>query len=274
MAGTDVKASATGSDEGEHQLLPSERQQLIIQRALLEPVVRVKALADELGVHEVTIRRDFEVLAEQGALERVHGGARIVNQAGLESSFQLRVMRHAHEKALIARAARRLIGEGDTVAFDASTSALAVMRAITQQNVQAITISLDGAETLAGAGIPFILLGGTFHPPARSFVGPLVRLQLDRLHPDVAIVSAKGYSPASGFTDAYLPEAETKERLIAASSRVIVVLDHSKMGKQALGTFARESDVHVLVTDRLPAADLAEALEAAGVEIIVAGRGG
>jgi DeoR/GlpR family transcriptional regulator of sugar metabolism len=270
MAATDTKTGTTGNADGGQGLLPSERQQLILQRALLEPVVRIKALADELGVHEVTIRRDFEVLAEQGALERVHGGARILNQAGLESSFQLREMRHAAEKALIARTASRLIGDGDTVAFDASTTALAVMRTVTQKNIHAITISLDGAETLAAMDIPFILLGGTFHAPARSFVGPLVRLQLDRLHPDVAIVSAKGYSPASGFTDAYLPEAETKERLIAASSRVIVVLDHSKLGKQALGTFARESDVHAVVTDRRPAPELVEALESAGVELMVA----
>lgn len=251
-------------------LVPVERQRWILRRAALERVVKVRDLARALDVHEMTIRRDLETLAERGLLERVHGGARVKNQAALESSFYVRDATNVDEKRRIARAALPLITENDTVAFDASTTALSLVRALDHPSLNAVVLSLDGAEALADAGIPFILVGGTFHAPARSFVGPMVRQQLERLHPDVAFFSAKGFTPEAGFTDAHLAEVEAKERLIAASRRVVALLDHSKFGEEALGTIARPDRVDVLVTDGPVPARYREALERADVQIILA----
>jgi DeoR/GlpR family transcriptional regulator of sugar metabolism len=256
--------------DGPSNLVPIERQQWILRRAMLDRVVKVRELADALNVHEMTIRRDLEALAEMGHVERVHGGARIKNQAGLESSYQSRAASNVIEKEAIARAAFRLIEEGDTVAFDASTTALALLRTIGQTPVNAIVISLDGAEVLASSGHGFLLIGGTFHAPARSFVGGLVKTQLERLHPDTVFFSAKGFTPEEGFTDAHLAEVETKERLIAASDRTIALLDHTKFGKRALGTIAHADRIDVLVTDRPLDPRYREAFEQHGVQIIVA----
>jgi DeoR family fructose operon transcriptional repressor len=253
-------------------LVPAERQQEILRRAMVSRVVRVKDLASQLGVHEMTIRRDLEALAEQGLLERVHGGARIRNQAGRESSYQMRAVTNTREKELIAGAAAELIEEGDTVAFDASTTALAMIGKLSVEDLQAIVVSLDGANALADAGVPFIMIGGSFHAPARSFTGLQVGLQLERLHADKVFFSAKGFTPRAGFTDAYLAEVESKERLIRSGGLVIALLDHSKFGKEALGTIAKVEQVDVLVTDHEPPTEYLETLEAAGVKLVVAGK--
>lgn len=262
-----VEAVSAGRD-----LMPAERQQEIVRKASVLRIVKVSDLAAEFGVHEMTIRRDLEVLAEQGLVERIHGGARMLEQSGLEASFLLRASSNVAEKAAIAQAALALVHEGDTVAFDASTSALAVVRGLAGRNVNAIVLSLDAAEELARTDVPFVLVGGSFHPPARSFVGPLAGRQLDRLHPDTVFLSAKGFSARSGFTDAHLSEVETKERLIEAASVVVVLLDHSKFGREALGTFAGADEVHIVVTDREPEEGFRTALERAGVRLIVAGE--
>lgn len=254
-------------------LVPAERQQEILRRATISRIVKIKSLASELGVHEMTIRRDLETLAERGFLERVHGGARIRNQAGRESSYQIRAVTRIREKDLIAEAAAGLVEEGDTVAFDASTTALAVIGKLSVESVQAITVSLDGANALAEAGIPFIMVGGSFHPPARSFTGPHVRMLLERLHPDKIFFSAKGFTPRTGFTDAYLAEVETKEWLTRSAGLVIALLDHSKFGKEALGTIVTADQVDVLVTDAEPPEEYLENLEAAGVKVVVAATG-
>ncbi len=251
-------------------LVPIERRQWILRRAALERVVKVRDLADALEVHEMTIRRDLEVLAEQGHVERVHGGARIKRQAALESSYQSRALSNIVEKEQIAKAALGLIREGDTVAFDASTTALALMRSLGEQGFNAVVVSLDGAEVLAGSSVPFLLIGGAFHASARSFVGPLVGVQLERIHPDSVFFSAKGFTPEEGFTDAYLSEVETKERLIAASDRVVALLDHTKFGKRGLGTIVRTNRVDVLITDRPLDPRYHEALDRDGVEVIIA----
>ena len=133
-----------------------------------------------------------------------------------------------------------------------------------------MVISLDAADALAAAAIPFLLVGGSFHAPARSFVGPLVKAQLDRLHPDLVFFSAKGYTPEAGFTDAHLAEVETKERLIACSDRAVALLDHTKFGKEALGTITRHERVSALVTDEPLEPRYREALETDGVRIVVA----
>lgn len=38
-------------------------------------ILQVKAIAEELGVSESTIRRDLKELELQGKLKRIHGGA-------------------------------------------------------------------------------------------------------------------------------------------------------------------------------------------------------
>lgn len=264
--------SASDPAAAARELMPAERQQEILRRASLRRIVKVSDLAAELGVHEMTIRRDLEVLAERGLMERIHGGARMLEQSGLEASFVIRSGSHVAEKASIAEGALTLVHDGDTVAFDASTSALAMVGGLAGRNVNAIVLSLDAAEELARYDVPFVLVGGSFHPPARSFVGPLAGRQLERLHPDTVFLSAKGYSERCGFTDAHLSEVETKERLITAASVVVVLLDHSKFGREALGRFADADEVDVVVTDREPEAGYRASLERAGVRLIVAGK--
>lgn len=264
--------SVTEHASASRVLMPAERQQEIVRKAALRRIVKVSDLATEFGVHEMTIRRDLEVLAERGLLERIHGGARMLAQSGFEASFLIRAGSHVAEKANIAQAALTLVHDGDTVAFDASTSALAMVRGLAGRNVNAIVLSLDAAEELSRTDVPFVLVGGSFHRPARSFVGPLAGRQLERLHPDTVFLSAKGFSARSGFTDAHLSEVETKERLIAAASVVVVLLDHSKFGHEALGTFAGVDQVDVVVTDQEPDEGDRAALERSGVRLMVAGE--
>lgn len=254
----------------ETDLVPAARREEIMRRANLERVIRVKDLAERLSVHEMTIRRDLDALVEEGRLERVHGGARLKSQGGLELSYAARSVTHQGAKARIASAATELISEGDTVAFDASTTALEVQRRLHLTSGLAIVTSLDGANTLASAGVPFMVIGGSFHAPARSFVGRGVCAQLARLHPDKVFFSAKGFSLDAGFTDAHLPEVEVKECLIASAGLKVALLDGSKFGKEALGTIVNTEQVDVLITDCEPPRAIGERLEQNGVQLIVA----
>lgn len=261
-------------DSGMHDLMPAQRQQEILRLAAVQRIVKVRDLAGALGVHEMTIRRDLEAMADRNLVERVHGGARISNQSGNESGFHIRASSNTRGKERIARAALELVNPGDTLAFDASTTALTMVQALAGRAVTCIVISLDAAIALAAMNIPYILVGGAFHAPARSFVGPLVRGQLERLHPDKVFFSAKGFSIRSGFTDAHLAEVEVKERLIDSAGLVVGLLDASKLGKEALGTIVRTEDVDVVVTDETPDAAFRDAFEAAGVRLMVADAAG
>ena len=253
-----------------NDLVPAERREEIVRRANVVRVVRVKDLAEGLKVHEMTIRRDLDALVEEGRLERVHGGARLKRQAGLEVSYQSRAEANQAAKERIAQAATALIQDGDSVAFDASTTALEVQRRLRLTSGLAIVTSLDGANTLARSGVPFMMIGGSFHAPARSFVGRGVCAQLAKLHPDKVFFSAKGFSVEAGFTDAHLSEVEAKECLIASAGLKIALLDASKFAQEALGTIAHLNSVDILITDKEPPEEVREALEQHGVELMVA----
>jgi DNA-binding LacI/PurR family transcriptional regulator len=57
------------------QLFAPQRREQLMDRLRLHGAVRVRDLAVDLGVSELTIRRDIAVLAGRGLLTRVHGGA-------------------------------------------------------------------------------------------------------------------------------------------------------------------------------------------------------
>ena len=56
-------------------MLARHRQSLILQEVRGSGSARVSDLTLRLGVSDMTIRRDLEVLARAGLIEKVHGGA-------------------------------------------------------------------------------------------------------------------------------------------------------------------------------------------------------
>lgn len=56
--------------------LPHSRREAILERVAREGEVRVTTLASALGVSAITVRRDLSLLAEEGLVDQVRGGAR------------------------------------------------------------------------------------------------------------------------------------------------------------------------------------------------------
>lgn len=246
------------------------RQQDIFRRALEGGVVYVRDLAAEFGVHEMTIRRDFDALAEQGLLERVRGGARLREQMGGELSQQIRAARHIEAKMAIARAAFTLISPGDTVAFDSSTTALALVRLLQGNEVSAIVSGLDAAALLAANNVPYVMVGGAFHAPARSFTGVLFEDSMAKLHPDKVFFSAKSFHADLGLMDSYLPEVGAKRAILRSGGTIIALMDSTKFGRRALATVALPKEIDVLITNKPLAEPDMKALEQAEVRVIIA----
>lgn len=247
-----------------------ERHQRILERAITHGIARTRDLATQFGVHEMTVRRDMDALAEQGLLERVHGGARIVREASQEVAYNLRATRQITEKDRIARAALETIQNGETIAIDSSTTGLALVKMLGAKRIHAIVTGLDAANLLALSGVAFTLMGGTYHSPARSFVGSVFSAGLKRFNPDRVFFSSKGFTAQHGFTDAHLPEVEAKEQLIASAAQKIALLDHTKFGTRAAHTILESDGVDAIITDSAPSSELCSNLKKAGVQLIIA----
>jgi len=252
------------------QISSPTRQQHILNLARAGGSVRIKDLALEFGVHEMTIRRDLDLLVEQGLLERTHGGARMAAQTRGELEYSRRIAEHQGAKARIARAALSLIEDGECVGLDASTTDLALARLLHQRAISAVVTGLDSAQVLASSEVPFILAGGHFHPPARSFTGGLFSSLLGKLKLDKVFFSCGALSLERGFTDHFLPEVESKTALLASGRQLIALVDGSKFGLEAFCQIAPLEGIHTLITDADPPLEWRERLEAGGIHLVIA----
>lgn len=239
--------------------------------------MRVADLSSIFGISEVTVRTDLAALAEQGMLQRVHGGAIARElEPPVERSFEEALDEFAAEKAGIARHAAGLIRSGQTIILDVGTSTTAIAHALVARedlsDVTVFTSSLTIALELEAAipRITVVLTGGTLRPKQHSLVDPMAGFIFSNLHASVAYIGCNGVHPESGITNVNLPEAEMKRKMIAAAERTIIVADGSKIGNISVAKIADLSAIHQLITGPSAPPEVVEELASRGVVVEVA----
>src|SRR5579862_163245 len=258
-------------------MLARHRQSLILQAVRSDGSARVSDLTQRLGVSDMTIRRDLEILARDGLVEKVHGGAVLPGAppAGHEPGLEVKLVLERPEKNAIARAAARLVRPGTAIAVTAGSTTLALAQCLL--DVPGLTIvtnslpvmnAFSGTRGLDGAADSVILTGGV-RTASDALVGPMADLTIRSLHFDLLFLGCFGFDADAGLTTPNLAEAETNRALIRVARRVVLLADHTKWGVVSLSSFARLNEVDVLVTDALPADARAQAAEAVG-EVVYA----
>jgi DeoR/GlpR family transcriptional regulator of sugar metabolism len=233
-------------------MLARQRQELILDAVRTTGGARVSELVERLGVSDMTVRRDIEVLATRGLVTRVHGGATAAGSSVDEPGFAAKSGLHTAAKQAIAAAAAALIEPGASVALSAGTTTHAVASALlTVPRLTVVTNSLRVAEVLHESprdDLTVVLTGGE-RTPSDALVGPVAVAALRRLHVDWLLMGVHGMDAEAGFTTPNLVEAETNRALVASARRVAVVADNSKWGVVGLSTIATLDEVDVVVTD-------------------------
>ena len=234
-------------------MLARQRQAIILDRVREEGAVRVADLVRELGVSDMTIRRDLEILHDQGVLEKVHGGATAVpGNALFEPGFAVKASLQQAEKDAIADAAAALVEPGMAVAVSAGTTTYALARRLAEiPGLTVVTNSIRVADVLdqVGRADQTTILTGGVRTPSDALVGPFAVSAIRTVHVDLVFVGVHGMDPKSGFTCPNLLEADTDRALIEAGRRLVVVTDHSKWGVIGISSIARLDQADVLITD-------------------------
>jgi DeoR/GlpR family transcriptional regulator of sugar metabolism len=227
----------------------------------------VAELASLTGASEMTIRRDLEVLAAQGVLERFRGGARSLLLRGSEPPFALRSDENTDAKRRIAAAVADMITDGESVVLDSGTTCLEVARLLHDRRLTVMPLSLHAVNALSSsASLTLLVPGGRPRPGELALTGPLTLASLEALRFDTAIVGCCGLSAGHGLTAFDLEDASVKRAAISSARRVIAAVDASKLTRTALAFVAPVTALDAVVTDA--AGD--EELEAAGVTVVTA----
>jgi DeoR/GlpR family transcriptional regulator of sugar metabolism len=234
-------------------LLARQRQAIILERVRDTGAVRVAELTRELGVSDMTVRRDLEVLHDRGLVEKVHGGATAISGLALfEPGFVAKSELQQAEKAAIAAAAARLVEPGMAIAISAGTTTHAMAARVADiPGVTVVTNSTRVADALYRTGrrdLTVIQTGGT-RTPSEALVGPFAVAQLRSIHVDIVFMGVHGIDARAGLTCPNLLEAETDIALIAAGRRLVVLADHTKWGVVGIASVARLDEADVLISD-------------------------
>lgn len=247
-----------------------ERRERLLGRLHELGYVSSSAAAAELGVSEMTIRRDLRLLAEEGAVRRVTGGASWAD-GNVGRSFELRREDGALEKEAVAKATAGLLGDAKVVAMDAGTTVAALARRL-PAGVTVVTHSVPVILTCtARSDLDVIALGGAYHAGTRSFTGPMTRAGLGELAVDVAVLSAAAVGPTGAYSSDSL-DADTKRAMAGIAQKVILTIGHQKLEARApIRVFGLEGVDTVVVDEGASAAQL-EFLRANCGDVVVAPR--
>ena len=252
-----------------------QRRSKIITELSRAKSLRVNDLSDRLGVSEVSIRRDLQILEDIGLLKRVHGGAVAIPDKKVGEALSTRWYQNLEKKESIGCAAAAMIQRGDHLIIDSGSTPLQVARHIAPEllasgNLTVITASLPiGREVGSHPGVHLILLGGVYLPTYDLVIGPQTIDNLKNLHADKMFLGTDGLTFTQGITTANVLEAEVDRAMVNASSEVIVVSDSSKIGVIGLASIMPLTQIDKLVTDSDAPQDFIGELRKQGVEVIL-----
>ena len=234
-------------------MLARQRQAVILEEARRTGAVRVSDLVTRLGVSDMTVRRDLDVLAGRGLVEKVYGGATsVVGKSTDEPGFEAKSVRQRAQKEAIAELAATLVRPGTAIGLSAGTTTWTLARALDAiPGLTIVTNSIQVADVLRGSTQPdrTVVLTGGVRTPSDALVGPVAVHSLRSLHLDAVFLGVHGMAEGPGFTTPNLTESETDRALVEAGRKLVVLADHTKWGTVGISTIADLDEADVVVTD-------------------------
>ncbi len=251
-------------------MLKEERQHIILAMVHQDGKVLVTELISRFNVSEDTIRRDLNDLAEEGTLQRVHGGA-LPRSPSLP--YGQRVQEGSVSKKALAETAARFIQDRQVVLMDSGSTVLEVVAYLpTNLRATIVTNSLPVAVALTGhTGIEVQVLGGRLKKDAQAMVGVPVVEALRRLRADLCLLGVCNLHPEVGISMLDAEEAYVKRAMIEQAAEVIAVAEGAKLGTAAPYVIGPISTLTYLVTESSVEQRVRAAYEERGV-IVVSGE--
>src|SRR4029077_11337280 len=140
------------------------------------------------------------------------------------------------------------------------------------RSLQVVTNSLPIANLLAsGRETDLVMLGGYVYPKTGVALGPLTVRMMEDIHVHQTILSVGGIT-AKGLFNSNLLLVETERQMMRCADEVVVVADHTKVGRQALAFLCELAKVDTLIVDAGFAPNQRELLDHCGARLVVAGE--
>ena len=244
-----------------------DRTSRILELLVREKKMEVAEISAQLGVSQVTVRKDLDAMEAQGLITREHGFAVLSN----EDDIKGRLAYHYEEKRRIALRAAELVRDGDTIMIESGSCCALLASVLTElrSGVTIITNSAFIADYLRRASdFQIILLGGIYQQDARVMVGPMVRQCAENFWVDRFFIGVDGWSARAGFTNQDQMRAQAVRDMARQADRVIVLTESEKFSRHGTVPLNLKDRVRTVITDKNIDAQTAAELESIGIEIL------
>jgi DeoR/GlpR family transcriptional regulator of sugar metabolism len=231
-------------------MLTTQRKRELLALLKRTGQVIAKDVSQSMGVSEDTIRRDLRELAQDGLLQRVHGGALPASRA--MADFAERESITPEGKIAIGQAAARMIQPGQVIILDGGTTARQIARHIPGELRATIvthspTIAL---ELLHHAEIEVILIGGLLYKHSVVAVGAAAIEAIANLHADTYFMGVTGVHPKTGLTTGNFEEAAVKRALSRAAADTFVLASSEKLNAASPYAVVPLDAISGIITER------------------------
>ena len=230
------------------------RHQAIVQLIEDQGVCSYQELEKHLNVSNMTIRRDVDQLAANKSVIKTLGGIQKANapENFYESSLISRLSVNKKEKRAITQEAMKLIEPGQSIYLDGSSTSIELAKRLALEacDVTIVTNSLlVYTELTKGKNNIINCIGGQHDPVSFCLTGPRTEDEARRYHIDMAFLSTKGFPPDHGMFESSAPTYRIKQIMAQQSSKVVLMVDHTKFNQRALFNVLSVEQIDTVITD-------------------------
>lgn len=244
------------------------RANKILELLTQENKIEVSTLSKKLGVSQVTIRKDLDMLESRGIIKREHGFALLCSTDDING----RIAYHYEEKRQIAQKAAEFVHDGDTIMIESGSccALLADLLTTSKKDLTIITNSAFIANYIRGkSSFQIILLGGIYQQDSQAMVGPMVRQSAENFLVDLFFIGIDGYSPKVGFTNRDQLRAQAVRDMAKQAEHIIVLTKSDKFSKHGIVPLNLKEQVKTVITDNGISDSIKTHLENNGISITI-----
>ncbi|TVQ26963.1 MAG: DeoR/GlpR transcriptional regulator [Spirochaetaceae bacterium] len=253
--------------------MAKRRQRLhqLLNRIRVQQQTTIDDLAKFFHVSTATIRRDIKTLEAEEAIVQTVGGGVMYQLEATGALDRRQSSQSVEEKIRIAEFCTELVHDHDDILIGPGTTTFLIgkiLSGITDRNFRVITNSLElASEMSSAANIRTLLLGGEVWN--KYTIPPDVGYDyFARCHHDHTLVfSGDGFDVSFGVSIFETRMVSVLRDMLKVSSRIILALDSSKVGKARFNMVATLDDIDLLVTDRGAPDDFVRQVRAKGVKV-------
>lgn len=205
----------------------------------------------------MTVRRDIQLLEEEGKVIAINGGVKLNNLLKSELPWREKAELNHDVKRKMGQLAAMLIEPGQTLYLDAGTSLFEVAKAVAASHCFNLTVvTNDFSISHYLMDMPHITLyhtGGLVDQRNRSCLGKSAASFLRTINIDVAFLSSSSWDTERGMSTPSEGKASVKEAVLTVSRRRVLVCDSSKFGKYGMFHICGLEQLTDIISDnRLP----------------------